>query len=173
MTQPDAWPQEQVDLLKELAAKGYSAGQIAIELNRSFHAGKSRNAVVGKCLRMELELKGKVGKPSTAKLPALAPAPKLSTRLKPRTKHLLPAVKSKPPIPEPKTPVAGEPHGVALPLMQRKRHQCGWPVDDGGPFLFCAQPKLEGDKDYCRYHRLLSLPAPRRAAFLREREARP
>lgn len=67
-----------------------------------------------------------------------------------------------PPIPDRRPSLPGEPHTVPLPLMQRCRHQCGWPVNDGGPFLFCAQPKAPGDRHYCGYHRLASLPAAQR-----------
>jgi hypothetical protein len=67
-----------------------------------------------------------------------------------------------PPLPGSKPALPGEPHTVALPLMQRRRHHCGWPMNDGGPFLFCAQPKATGDRHYCDFHRILSLPAAQR-----------
>jgi hypothetical protein len=37
-------------------------------------------------------------------------------------------------------------------LMERQPWQCGWPVNDGGPFLYCGAPKT-GDPVYCDHHR--------------------
>ncbi len=176
MTKPNAWPQEWLDLLGELAAEGHSAEVIAATINRRFKTDKTRNAIIGKLKRQGLQLKGKSGRAATVKLPAAPKAPKTlkASQVKPKPRPLRFIVHR----PVPASPVTGEPHTVPVPLMLRKHHQCGWPVNDGNPFLFCAQPKRAGDPDYCEYHRLLSLPAPRlpaprlpaprRAAYLRE-----
>ena len=49
------WDAGKVDLLKRMVQQGHTAGQMANEL------GCSRNAVIGKCLRMKLPLAGASG----------------------------------------------------------------------------------------------------------------
>lgn len=45
----------------------------------------------------------------------------------------------------------------ALPLEQLERCHCRWPINQGGPFLFCSAEKLRGSP-YCAPHYLRSLP---------------
>lgn len=35
-------------------------------------------------------------------------------------------------------------------LWQLENHQCKWPINDGGPFLFCGEVKA--GKNYCENH---------------------
>lgn len=42
-----------------------------------------------------------------------------------------------------------EPHMTPVGLMDRTG--CAWPVNDGGPYLFCNQPRQE-NSDYCTHH---------------------
>ncbi|MGB3415751.1 MAG: GcrA family cell cycle regulator [Mesorhizobium sp.] len=46
-----AWYPSEMAKLRELTAKGLSAGVIAAQLNRQFGNGRSRNAVIGKLMR--------------------------------------------------------------------------------------------------------------------------
>ncbi len=46
-----AWHPSEMTKLRELTAKGLSAGVIAAQLNRQFGNGRSRNAVIGKIVR--------------------------------------------------------------------------------------------------------------------------
>lgn len=52
-----AWTDEAVALTKKLAADGYSASQIALQVGTQFGAKLSRNAVIGKLYRMGTSLK--------------------------------------------------------------------------------------------------------------------
>jgi len=45
---------------------------------------------------------------------------------------------------------------MALPLLDLDHDQCRWPVNDGGPFLFCADP-VGGSSSYCALHAALSV----------------
>jgi GcrA cell cycle regulator len=51
------WTPSKVERLREMAAKGLSAGQIA----RLLREGMTRNAVVGKCARLGIRLGGNQG----------------------------------------------------------------------------------------------------------------
>lgn len=160
---PRAWSKEQIETLRVLFVAGDDDVAIAAKMARMFSCEFSRNKVIGKRLRLGLYREG-----------AFSPAPKTSKPAK--TKGLVPPAKPNTPppvtlpVPAPapslKGPIAptplpakplGAPHTVPLPLLRRRTHQCGWPINDGGPFLFCAQPKAPGERNYCHYHQRLAL----------------
>lgn len=39
----------------------------------------------------------------------------------------------------------------AKTLLDRQDHECHWPLNEGGPFIFCAAPNAE-KKVYCWHH---------------------
>lgn len=162
---PRAWSNEQIETLRVLFLAGDDDVAIAEKMTRMFSSEFSRSKVIGKRLRLGLYREGAFAvAPKATRVPpakkAMPTEPKPAPT-PPKPKRILPV---RPPDPEPTLTLLprAEMHTVPLPLVQRKRHQCGWPLNDGGPFLFCCQPKAPGDKTYCGYHRELSLPRDRR-----------
>ena len=59
--------------------------------------------------------------------------------------------KIKPPsLPKP-APAPVKYDGEPVTLAERRPDQCGWPVNDGAPYLFCGAGK-SGHKRYCAHH---------------------
>lgn len=56
------------------------------------------------------------------------------------------------PGPLPVTGMAPGAIAVPRPLWELSAQACRWPVNDGGPFLFCAEPRIPGCP-YCAHHR--------------------
>jgi hypothetical protein len=67
-------------------------------------------------------------------------------------------------VPMPKLPPIEAPAGDHVTLADRRADQCGWPVNDGGPFLYCSAPKAAGHKRYCDHHAFASVARGRAAA---------
>lgn len=141
-TAPD-WPFDQEQKLRALWAKGLSAAQIARQI-----PGRSRNAVIGKAKRLNLE--GRAS-PILPARPAGAPAPVR----KPRAPKVKPQATTKaspvlgvpfPPAPpeqveqkraacaakgkEVIAATAGVANDNAILLLDRRFGQCAWPVGD-------------------------------------------
>lgn len=53
--------------------------------------------------------------------------------------------------PVPENVVFGAPHVAAVDLMMLNGHRCKWPLNEGGPFIFCGEATNEG-RSYCAYH---------------------
>ena len=129
---PNAWPQSEVDLLIDLASKGKSSTQIA----RVLGPHRSRNAVIGKCLRMGIQLLNKPGwQVGSAKPP-------------PMKKVKLPVTKA----------IALPPIG---PVNEYAIHidccQFEVPTGDGPDFQLCGHPTARNARGrktpYCSAHR--------------------
>jgi hypothetical protein len=128
------WQNAHDDMLLRLIEQGgVSFSAIAIRINDAFGTGYTRDSIAGRTRK----LRGGEGR----SIRASAPPP-----VRPRAR----AQQTKPGTP-------GEPHVAGIPLGPRKMHQCGWPINDGGPFLFCGMPKTY-DPTYCDYHRWLATP---------------
>lgn len=50
----------------------------------------------------------------------------------------------------------GAPHVAGVDLMMLTEHRCKWPINDGGPFLFCGEAK-KSDRPYCAFHAQASI----------------
>lgn len=50
----------------------------------------------------------------------------------------------------------GAPHVAGIDLMMLTECRCKWPINDGGPFLFCGEAK-KFDRPYCAYHATAAL----------------
>lgn len=166
--------------LIELYDAKLSSGIIADRLSKAFREKITRNQVIRRIRTLALppresETTLHKGRPAKPKAPPIRrcrapkfkpPSPTFDFKnpKHPRDPDSRPRLWGErlPPMPGRKPSLPGEPHTVPLPLMPRRQHHCGWPVNDGAPFLFCAQPKASGDRHYCGFHRLLSLPAAHR-----------
>lgn len=140
------WTTDKVDRLKILVADGLSSAKIAAQL------GCSRNAVIGKVIRM----KGAVGRLGIAG---------------PRLKQARPAAAARPAagpvrvaaIAVPKEQIAAAPSPVApeprmLPLTALTEQTCRWPVGDPKTeaFGFCGHG-AHGRSPYCAHHTAVSV----------------
>lgn len=41
-------------------------------------------------------------------------------------------------------------------LVDLEENDCRYPMNDGGPFIFCAEAKIEGS-NYCSFHKTLCI----------------
>ena len=136
------WTQTKEKLLKAMWGKGSSAREIGIKV------GATKNAVIGKARRLELETRipeNFVTKTKKAPVKKVAPPP---------------------PPPRPTTPgVKYLPRGNASDLlMSWSADNCRWPDGDpaGDDFTFCAGKK-QGSSPYCKIHSEIAYaPAARR-----------
>jgi hypothetical protein len=142
------WTDAQERLLRELVADGRSSGEIAARLNMS------RGAIVGKCDRLDLQLKGGA-RPKVARLRAHGDRPAMpwpprswtpSRKLPPvftppeDTEAEPPAIAAS----EPEIRVDAEPvNPGGLAIMELTHSSCRWPIDPpaGGEWRFCGQPR--------------------------------
>jgi hypothetical protein len=131
------WTNERRAIVKDLWAKGYSAGQIAKQLSEDIYV--TRSAVIGYIHRNGFT------QPAN-QWTRIAPPP-------PKPKPV-PVVVAKP-APPPRKPAKVSAEFLNVPIMQLSDDQCRWPNDDNGPFLFCGQPVSETfGRPYCaRHHR--------------------
>ena len=161
----DSWPAQKIARLKTLWAEGYSASMVGERL------GYSRNAII-KVHRLKLP------KP-IMKLPLLRQRVRAETP--PLPPRLVPLPRRGKPSPSPSAPVVATPRGLEpapkpepavmpdipgsqlVTLEKRGRHQCRWPVNDGGPYLYCGAQRLSG-KSYCAHHQHVSIRPPKRLA---------
>jgi GcrA cell cycle regulator len=138
------WNDEQVETLKKLCAQGLPFSVIGARL------GISRSAAIGKASRL------KIGKsPSKPTAAVRKPVTNFGKRIL-TLPHIvqikrLEAMKPPAPAPEPKKLDAAEPVPLMTPLLDLTETQCKWPVNNGGPFLFCAHEKERSDP-YCSFH---------------------
>ena len=136
------WTQTKEKILKAMWGKGSSAREIGIKV------GATKNAVIGKARRLELETRipeNFVTKTKKAPVKKVAPPP---------------------PPPRPTTPgVTYLPRGNASDLlMSLSADNCRWPDGDpaGDDFTFCAGKK-QGSSPYCKIHSEIAYaPAVRR-----------
>jgi GcrA cell cycle regulator len=160
---PSSWLPEHNEALRHLAGLGYSASQIATVL------GRTRNAVIGRASRMQVQLgiaKDGVSvrrvitdKPSRAKRIRHRQAISVAKRPEPALARYVPervAVAIVPaPVAEPV--LAGEP----VTLDQLTRHSCrfiaGDPLKVAAPF--CGAQRKAGSA-YCAAHHALCYVAP-------------
>jgi GcrA cell cycle regulator len=142
------WDDAAVERLKELAASGMPASQIAVELGCS-----SRSAVLGKLDRMRrADFKERRQSPQkVTSMPTPTPRPKP-----------VPA-----PIPQPPPP-APRPKPTPLPvtLLDLDEFACRWIInDDVRHALYCGQPREPDTQGcYCEHHRRIAYvraPSPR------------
>lgn len=153
------WTTERVDLLKQLHAQGFSASQMAKALG-----GVTRNAAIGKCVRLGLGPigGGKASAPSRAKA-----APKPARKPAPKGVMVLPEMKGG------DVATANRVENIAAraqlaenvvllsrgftPLTGRQpvpfgSPGCRWPVaGEGADMMCCGAPRDEGRAEACSY----------------------
>ncbi len=140
------WTVERIELLKTLwASNDYSCAGIAEQLG----GGLSRNAVIGKALRLGLAKKGKAtGYVSRPKRPRVERTIQRSGRGyistaddQPLDEIDVSSIAELEAQPRPAT-------FLGITLINLERNHCRYPRDIDGVRLFCGQPKRE-DSSYC------------------------
>ena len=129
MSDPRKWPASRNDELRALWARGFTASQCADQLGD----GVTRNGVIGRVRRMNLERRGHHSPPRAKPLPQA-------------------------PLPRPVTAEVPRPRSYAIPLLELEPGDCRWPVNDGRPvYLFCAYRAIDGSS-YCQRHARMAAP---------------
>jgi len=144
MNQYDSdWTPQDVDTLRELAAQGWYARDIAYRMQRT------RNQIIGKCRRLHIKLKHR-------QVPGVRQARKSRAKgtngrrvQKGTVMH-----KQEVPIEEIKT----EPQPLHLTVVELTLHTCRWPFGERYPFTFCGHPIPKFGQAYCHYHQQKSQP---------------
>lgn len=152
---PDVWPAERDELLRHLwCVEGLSASKIAVRM-----PGLTPNAIIGRVHRLGMSSASRAE--STRTQMNRTPKAAVEHRAAPKkgmTRFGNQSI-SKSTIPM-EMPAAERRADGAVTLLERAPHQCGWPVNDGGPFLFCGAAK-SGHKRYCDAHALKASPKGR------------
>lgn len=158
------WTEQRVERLKQLAAEGLSAGQIASALD----CGLSRNAVIGKMKRLDIPFLNNHG--------GRQKGSKNKTEKKMRALHERSIIRR---IAQPFLPKSEfrcdtiEPLGIEI--LDLAPHHCRWPLEKGGKLglvMYCGLDRVEGSS-YCRGHRRSSIThAPQISEVERFRRAR-
>ena len=161
----DNWSDQDIQMLKDLVGKGNTAGQIEkafVDAKTTDQTIKlrSRGAVIGKCNRLGLQLKGRSAqskswslrsaKPNTPATPMAAPAvaPAMTTTEVTAT------------IDEPEASVTEKiviPFSKRVTIMELKEDMCRWPMGDPckDDFRYCGAC-CEARSAYCAFHGLIA-----------------
>lgn len=147
------WTDEQVETLKMLHAKGYSASMAALELGNGF----TRNAVIGKLHRLGLRdscPKEKPSKPLVSMQERERPQYK-----KPKALRFCPTSFKISEVLPPQPPVNEKAEPGSIALIDLEWHHCRWPIGDVQEtgFGFCGAPRELGSSFwYCAKHRRIA-----------------
>jgi GcrA cell cycle regulator len=153
--QPFIWTSEHCQALRDYRARGLSYGEIARRLNTEYGTTYTRNAALGRGVRMGLP---SPKRPRNRHLPGLKPRkqPKTARMARCRARPLAELIQSAP------TPARGRPVtlrcvGITprlLSLIELRPNDCRYPYGgdrDGEAITFCGHPKLPGTS-YCAPH---------------------
>jgi GcrA cell cycle regulator len=167
------WDEETIRLLRDLWSQGHSTAEIGRRL------GVSKNAIVGKAHRLELDARPspirrdgvksaserplpclRAAGPTLPPLPsatvqAFSAAPALSN---PRPFRAAPAQTPRPVLPPPVAPLAPRPVVPSTQIQSRRpAPSCCWPIGEPGTksFRFCDDISIPG-KPYCDQHAKLA-----------------
>jgi len=132
------WTPADIDTLRSLHKTGQAYGAIAKAMNRS------RGAIEKKCRELDLPKRWNFHAGNAARWNGHQKKPKGHNLYFGTGFHRRPKLATPPSFP--KTP---HPEGMK-PVQLHERKGCCFPVNDGGPFLFCNQPT--DDHSYCAHH---------------------
>lgn len=163
MTYVTPWTSERIELIKDLNAKGWSAGAISNKLD----CGLTRCAVLGKLNRMGLATpraaitvqvdRVKISRPKKSKEP-VEHKPVVRVRAMNGNSNMLRFVQSV----ETNLPTLRvvELETLNIPFADLESHHCRYPFgDDPREMTFCGHPKMEG-YSYCFHHKHLAWRKP-------------
>ena len=135
-----SWDSEKVEQMLALLKSGMRPKLVGQQI------GMTKNAVIGKCRRMGVELQdGKAGRPRTQ-----VKQDRPRNHRPKRSSVSLPADH----VPQARLePVTKLPFR-AITLVELKENDCRYPHGNG-PFFFCGQQKME-EGSYCEFHHRLT-----------------
>lgn len=146
---PPVWPEEKVEAAKELLKLGYSAAMVGCEI------GASRNAVIGKMMRLGIKISTLNGHIQKRGRPRSKPMerPVLKYRNPNMPRGVARTATPKPP------PVLNLIPSTACGIMQLNFHTCHWPLwQSRENRLYCGAP-VDG-KTYCADHWRMATKSP-------------
>jgi GcrA cell cycle regulator len=155
--QPFIWAPAHCQALREYRARGLSYGEIARRLNAKFGTTYTRNAALGRGMRMDLPNPERPGK-RTTRLPAIRVSKRpigAGLTEPPRRQRAEPTEST--PAAESAKPVILRCVGITprlSPLIELGPNDCRYPYGGdkvGEPITFCGHPKLPGSS-YCAPH---------------------
>lgn len=141
------WSEAENLLLERLVAEGLSASQIGAQM------GRSRNAVIGRCLRKGLRLMMQPGWKSAVKLRQPAAKPNPAAKAKPAPKPARPKTPTPPKFELICVPITPR----MVPLVDLQPGECKWPYGDPreSGFGYCGHARAES-RPYCSGHAALA-----------------
>jgi GcrA cell cycle regulator len=165
------WTQARVEAAVRMRREGLSAAQIARELK----GGVTRNAVIGKMMRL--------GEPGPARRAASAPGkarpvrPERVPPAAPRTIAVaIPIASSDRPEPQPAPTPTPDPAGSeSVNLVLRPFGTCAWPVGDPArpaEQMCCGRPAAAEGVSWCPEHRAKAFDKPKHSGSRYERQLR-
>jgi GcrA cell cycle regulator len=136
------WPAERTDELRRLSAKGWSAGMIA----RKLGDGLTRNAVVGKMMRLGLMGNGIVSTQQITRHPRAGIKPvRIRLNSRPRPKVAAPSVVPAGPVEQPRSP--------PVTILGLTKASCRWPLGEPSvDMLYCGAVSDGDEHSYCPFH---------------------
>lgn len=130
-----SWTPAEVEPLGRLwCVDGLTADAIAKRM-----PGRTRNAIISRLHRMGM---GRESQAKAARTPSVMPSAPCHRGVI-RFGHIS--------IPKSVIPIKPPPERIAtesVTLLDRRSEQCGWPVNDGAPFLYCGA-LLGSHRRYC------------------------
>lgn len=132
---------EAVDILRTMIAQGQTTSMIARFLTQSLHCKVTRNAVIGKALRLGLR--------TNAPQRVVVSAPK-ARRQRPKVKPVArvkkPREAAKPePMPKAREIVRANP----VPFLDRAHNQCSFPISGEGASMICCGNAVTRGHIFC------------------------
>jgi|SRR5579871_2231283 len=169
ITKPSAWTDEITAFAKDRYEAGLSAQGVTDALNRTFGADFTRNAIIGKLVRIGV-LGGKNPRRVAAAQKPIQPKP--AQQPKPRFGHLPPLPKGEPvPPPPPFIPRVVDTSPLNLSLLDLTDDTCKFECsgqDNPALYVFCGHATFGGTPYCARHAKLAYQPQPvRRRADLR------
>ena len=150
------WTLKAEQQLRDLAATGLSASQIAIQMGAA-----TRNTIIGKAHRLGV----KIGKPTRPAKPTVAAYRRAAPKLQQEARKMpVAAVSLVLPLPPPPPPSPAPSPDGGVRLMDIRDGQCRWPIGDpkSADFVFCGAP---AERSFCpHHHRLVYVPTARQIA---------
>lgn len=157
-----AWSADECALLRRLAAEGLTASAITMALNRALGGRRSRNAVLGKLLRMRIAMQSKhvASDPGRRSKPVSASSPRAGKAGAATPPRAAPATSSAVPA-APEAPVAKLPATLPVRFIDAMFADCclhfvGDPLGLDGPDMpVCGAERAQDASPhnrYCRRH---------------------
>jgi GcrA cell cycle regulator len=151
---PGGWTVERIELLKALWIDGLSCSQIAEQLNEQFQSSFSRNAVIGKAVRLKLDGRRAPTAPGKLRTDQRAPPVRAGTiRIANNNLHV---------EPEPQASIQSGQESIGRrDILTIRAFECRWPFGDpqADDFTLCGA-KADGSRPYCAIHSAIAYQTP-------------